>query len=205
MADETNNINVSATSSTERVPEQNATNPNTPNGGSTPTLRSYTQDELNNLMAREKGTGERSVLKLLGASTKEEAQTFINEHNELKTKYETVSHELNKLKNQSLLASKGVQADFMDYVMFEVGKLVDQKTDFNAAADKFLTAKPLYKTGTAQPEPKPEPANGGSPSQTQNGGQGLTVSFGAAQGGAPPTKTINEQINENIRNFINRK
>ena len=151
----------------------------------TPALKSYTQDELNNLMAREKGTGERSVLKIIGASTKEEAQAFVSEHNELKTKYETVSRELDKLKNQSLLASKGVQADFMDYVMFEVGKLVDQKTDFGAAADKFLEGKPVYKGANVA------------------AGANVATGAGMSQTAHIP-KTANEIINERIRNQLKR-
>ena len=42
------------------------------------------------------------------------------------------------MKNEKVLTSKGVKADDLDYVMFKVSKLVDDKTDFEKAADKFL-------------------------------------------------------------------
>lgn len=57
--------------------------------------------------------------------------------------------ELEQLKNEKILTSKGVRADDLDYVLFKVGKLVDDKTDFTKAAEKFLKENPRYAgTGT---------------------------------------------------------
>ena len=55
--------------------------------------------------------------------------------------------EAQQLKNEKVLSSKGVKAEDMDYVLFKVNKLVDDKTDFAKAADKFLKENPRY-TGT---------------------------------------------------------
>lgn len=55
--------------------------------------------------------------------------------------------ELQELKNEKILTGKGVKADDLDYVMFKVSKLVDDKTDFTKAAEKFLKENPKY-TGT---------------------------------------------------------
>lgn len=52
--------------------------------------------------------------------------------------------ELQMLKNEKVLSSKGVKAEDMDYVLFKVNKLVDDKTDFSKAADKFLKENPRY-------------------------------------------------------------
>lgn len=52
--------------------------------------------------------------------------------------------ELQKLKNEKILTGKGVKADDLDYVMFKVSKLVDDKTDFTKAAEKFLKENPKY-------------------------------------------------------------
>ena len=52
--------------------------------------------------------------------------------------------ELQRLKNEKTLSAKGVKADDLDYVMFKVQKLVDDKTDFAKAADKFLKENPRY-------------------------------------------------------------
>lgn len=52
--------------------------------------------------------------------------------------------ELQELKNEKILIGKGVKADDLDYVMFKVSKLVDDKTDFTKAAEKFLKENPKY-------------------------------------------------------------
>ena len=52
--------------------------------------------------------------------------------------------ELQELKNEKILTGKVVKADDLDYVMFKVSKLVDDKTDFTKAAEKFLKENPKY-------------------------------------------------------------
>ena len=52
--------------------------------------------------------------------------------------------ELQELKNEKILTGKGVKADDLDYVMFKVSKLVDDKTDFTKATEKFLKENPKY-------------------------------------------------------------
>lgn len=56
--------------------------------------------------------------------------------------------ELQQYKNEKILSAKGVRAEDLDYVMFKVEKLVDDKTDFAKAAEKFLKDNPKY-TGTS--------------------------------------------------------
>lgn len=55
--------------------------------------------------------------------------------------------ELQQLKNEKILTAKGVKADDLDYVLFKVNKLVDDKTDFTKAAEKFLKENPRYAGG----------------------------------------------------------
>ena len=55
--------------------------------------------------------------------------------------------ELGQMKNEKILTAKGVKAEDLDYVMFKVEKLVDDKTDFKKAAEKFLKENPRF-TGT---------------------------------------------------------
>ena len=52
--------------------------------------------------------------------------------------------ELLQLKNEKVLTAKGVKADDLDYVLFKVSKLVDDKTDFAKAAERFLKENPRY-------------------------------------------------------------
>ena len=57
---------------------------------------------------------------------------------------DTYKKELEQMKNTNLLRDKGVKPDDLDYVLFKVGKLVDDKTDFSKAAEKFLKENPRY-------------------------------------------------------------
>lgn len=52
--------------------------------------------------------------------------------------------ELEQVKNEKLLSGKGVKAEELDYVMFKISKMVDDKTDFQKAAEKFLKENPKF-------------------------------------------------------------
>ena len=66
---------------------------------------------------------------------------------ELTRERDDARREAAQLKNEKILTGKGVRAEDLDYVMFKVNKLVDDKTDFKKAADKFLKDNPKF-TGT---------------------------------------------------------
>lgn len=55
--------------------------------------------------------------------------------------------ELQQLKNEKILSAKGVRAEDLDYVLFKVTKLVDDKTDFAKATEKFLKENPRFTGG----------------------------------------------------------
>ncbi|MCI7770991.1 MAG: hypothetical protein MR496_05110, partial [Eubacterium sp.] len=78
--------------------------------------------------------------------------------------------------NQNLLRGKKVREEDIDYVTFKVGQMVDDKTDFNAAADKFLKDNPRYREQT-----------------------GIRVSTGVSGNGNADTRTSNEKINDALK------
>lgn len=51
---------------------------------------------------------------------------------------------LQERENADFLKGKGVRSEDTDYVMFKVEKLMDDKTDFKKAAEKFLKENPRY-------------------------------------------------------------
>ena len=57
-------------------------------------------------------------------------------------------NEVQQMKNEKFLSNKGVKSDDLDYIMFKVSKLVDDKTTFEKAAEKFLKENPRF-TGSA--------------------------------------------------------
>lgn len=49
-----------------------------------------------------------------------------------------------QMENEKYLSSKGVNTDDLDYVLFKVNQMVDEKTDFKKAAESFLKNNPRY-------------------------------------------------------------
>lgn len=53
-------------------------------------------------------------------------------------------NKVQQMENEKLLSGKGVKPDDLDYVMFKVSKLVDEKTTFEKAAEKYLKENPRF-------------------------------------------------------------
>lgn len=79
------------------------------------------------------------------------AQKAANQPNvsQLQSDLEAANRENERLKNEKLLTQKGVKADDLDYVAFKVSKMVDEKTDFAKATDKFLKENPRFVGSTS--------------------------------------------------------
>lgn len=86
-----------------------------------------------------------------------------------------------EMENSNYLRDKGVKAEDLDYVLFKVGKQVDDKTDFKKAADAYLKENPRFT------------------------GQGYkVVSTGKPDGGSGAGQTTNDSINASIRSAFGR-
>lgn len=57
-------------------------------------------------------------------------------------------NEVQQMRNEKFLSGKGVKSEDLDYVMFKVSKLVDDKTTFEKAAERFLKENPRFAGGT---------------------------------------------------------
>ena len=55
--------------------------------------------------------------------------------------------EVQQMKNEKFLSGKGVKVDDLDYVTYKVSKMVDDKTTFEKAAEKFLKENPRFAGG----------------------------------------------------------
>ncbi len=89
--------------------------------------------------------------------------------------------QVEEMKNTNYLRDKGVKPDDIDYVLFKVGKNVDDKTGFKKAADAFLKENPRFT------------------------GQGYrVVSTGKPDGGTGTGQTVNDSINASIRSAFGR-
>lgn len=86
-----------------------------------------------------------------------------------------------QMEQEKVLTSKGVRTEDLDYVMFKISKMVDEKTDFKKAAEKFLKENPRF-TGQSY----------------------RVVSTGVQTGGAEGTEKGNDSINAAIRRAAGR-
>lgn len=82
---------------------------------------------------------------------------------------------LTAYENEKLLRNLKVREEDIDYVTFKVNQLVDNKTDFKTAADKFLKENPKYKADST-----------------------YRISTGVRSGGGT-VKNENDEINEALR------
>lgn len=57
-------------------------------------------------------------------------------------------NEVQQMKNEKFLAAKGVKEDDLDYVLYKVSKMTDEKTSFEKAADKYLKENPRFTSGS---------------------------------------------------------
>lgn len=88
--------------------------------------------------------------------------------------------QLEERDNKDYLRDKNVKAEDLDYVMFKANQLVDEKTDFKKAVDKFLKENPRY------------------------AGSGYRVSTSTPSGSNGSGESRNASINDAIRNAARR-
>lgn len=88
--------------------------------------------------------------------------------------------QLEERDNKDYLREKNVKTEDLDYVLFKAGQLVDDKTDFKKAADKFLKDNPKYSGGSYK------------------------VSTSSASGSEGSSGSKNTSINDAIRNAARR-
>ena len=66
---------------------------------------------------------------------------------QLQQDLENSRNEVQRMKNEKFLSSKGVKAGDLDYVAYKVSKMVDDKTTFEKAAEKYLKENQRYVGG----------------------------------------------------------
>ena len=125
-------------------------------GGNTGATYSYEQaEEIANARANK---AERAALANYFRSqgmTEEQITTAISDFkakqqanqpnvSQIEQERDKYKSKVEQMENEKILTRKGVKADDLDYVMFKVKKMVDDKTDFSKAAEKFLKENPRF-------------------------------------------------------------
>lgn len=153
--------------------------------------KTFTQSEVNDLISkrldRERkkypNDEELTAFRAWKESQQTEKERWDNltaERDTARTALDAANAELEQYRREKFLLSKGVSAEDVDYIAFKVGKLVNDTTDFETAADAWLKEH-------APKEPDPPAGR-------------IRVEMAAPLGGGRPPKTsINDRINNMLR------
>lgn len=146
------------------------------NAGGQATFSFEQAEEIANARAhRAEQSALRSYFQQQGM-TEEQVRQALNEYRErqkanqpntaqLQQERDEALAKVTQMENERLLTSKGVRTEDLDYVVFKVSQMVDDKTTFEKAAEKYLKENPRF---TGKPY---KVMSTGVPSQN-NGGPG---------------------------------
>ena len=145
----------------------------------------YTYEQLEEIASARASKSERAALAsffrgqgMTEAITKFKTERAANQPDTAKLQKERddALKEVQQMKNEKFLSGKGVKTEDLDYVMFKVSKLVNDKTTFEKAAEQYLKENPKY---------------------TGSGTYRVSTSSGSSSEGAGGS--MNASINERIR------
>lgn len=128
---------------------------------------------------QQQGMSEEQVTQAITAYKEQQKKNQPNV-TQLQQDLTNAQNEVQQMKNEKFLSGKGVKAEDLDYVSFKISKMVDDKTTFEKAAEKFLKENPRF-TGT-----------------------GYRVATSAASSGEGSGGNVSASINDAIRAAIRR-
>ena len=97
---------------------------------------------------QQQGMSEEQVTQAI-ADYKEQKKKSQPDTARLQQERDDALNKVQQMENEKTLAGKGVKAEDLDYVMFKVSKLVDDKTTFEKAAEKYLKENPRFTAGNS--------------------------------------------------------
>lgn len=140
--------------------------------------KTFTQEDVNSIAAREAKAAKESLLKQLGVedfknakegiakfkewqeSQKTEAEKMAESLKDYETKYNTVSSENESLKAQISAMKLGVNADSVPDVVALAKNYVSDEVDMNAAMQMVVEKYPHFKEQQQEETPQPKFTNG---------------------------------------------
>lgn len=97
---------------------------------------------------QQQGMSEEQVTQAI-ADYKEQKKKSQPDTARLQQERDDALNKVQQMENEKLLTAKGVKQNDLDYVMFKVSKLVDDKTTFEKAAEKYLKENPRFTAGNS--------------------------------------------------------
>lgn len=144
--------------------------------------RTFTQEEVSKLCAKEAGRAERAVLKILGIDSKDALEEYAAryqaaagaqesltrvtaERDSFKEKLELAQNKLAQKEQETILAGYGIPYDDMDYFLFKVRQGVTDEKEFSAAAKEYFERHPYSRASVQLTAPTGQHADPGGNEQ----------------------------------------
>lgn len=96
---------------------------------------------------QQQGMSEEQVTQAIAAYKEQQKKNQPNV-TQLRQDLTNAQNEVRQMKNEKFLSGKGVKAEDLDYVSFKISKMVDDKTTFEKAAEKYLKENPRFVNGS---------------------------------------------------------
>ncbi|EZP77620.1 phage protein [Parageobacillus genomosp. 1] len=162
---------------------------NPPKQDQQPNDKTFTQDDVNNIVAKEVKKAQEKLLKQLGIddfnsakeglqkfrewqeSQKTEQQKQAERLQQLEQQFQTVQQEKEALAAQLAAVKAGVHADYVEDVVVLAQRMVDDDTTMEDAIAKVLEKYPHFKQAQQEPQqqdPKPQFTTGQHQKQQQS-------------------------------------
>lgn len=105
--------------------------------------RTFTQAQLDAIVAREKQKATKGWFSADDMAAKDTSiSTLTTERDTARADLQKAQNELESLKREKILLSKGIAADDVEYYAFKIGKLVTDKLPFDKAVEEFFKENP---------------------------------------------------------------
>lgn len=142
-------------------------------------VKTVTQAELNRMLAKEKGTGERHILSLFGLESKDQITEYLGNIDVKSSEIDRLKGELLHLKCNYYLKEKGIPDDKLQFVKFVINESADISDfeTFTNAVEEYLSVNPINR-------------------ETVD----FKISLGSPQSSVPPKRSVNQIMNRFIRN-----
>ena len=143
MAEETNvNTNPNSEGSAAQNPPAQQ-NPAPAQQEQPSNLRTFTQEQLDAIIARERSKATKGWFTAEQMAAKDSSiSALTTERDNANANIAKLQAELDGYKNEKFLAAKGVPAEMVDYYAFKIGKLVTDKKTFEQAAEEYIKDNP---------------------------------------------------------------
>ena len=106
-------------------------------------LRTFTQEQLDAIIARERSKAVKGMFTAEQMAAKDTSiTTLTTERDNANADKAKLQEQLDGLLHEKFLIGKGVPADMVDFYAYKIGKIVDDKTTFEQAAEQYIKDNP---------------------------------------------------------------